>query len=168
MRVGTLNIQSARGGNLEGCCRGLAALNIDVAVLTETKLHNNVYTRQAFGYDILASKAASASQGGVALAIKNSRGKSWDVEDDRTYGPNVIACTWVSGTTRRRLIGVYIPPSDFDGATLNFLSEALEEAEIPVIVLGDLNANVKGKRDWSGRTTRAAIWRRRPRREETS
>lgn len=78
------------------------------------------------------------------MAIKTTRGKSWDVEDDRTYGPNVIACTWVSGTIRRRLIGVYIPPSEFDGATLNFLlSEALEEAKVPVIVMGDLSANAK-------------------------
>jgi len=59
MRVGTLNIQSARGGNLEGCCRGLAALNLDVAILTETKIANKVYTRRTSGYDIIASKAAS-------------------------------------------------------------------------------------------------------------
>ena len=143
MRVGTLNIQSARGGNLEGCCRGLAALNIDVAVLTETKLHNHLYTRQAFGYEVLASTAASSSQGGVALAVRVDRGSSWDVEDNKTYGPNVIACTWVSGMTRRRLIGVYIPPSEFNGATLNYLSEALEEATVPVIVMGDLNANAR-------------------------
>ena len=58
MRVGTLNVQSARGGNLEGCCRGLAALNIDVAVLTETKLHDNLYTRVAFGYEVLARRQA--------------------------------------------------------------------------------------------------------------
>ena len=143
MRVGTLNVQSARGGNLEGCCRGLAALNIDVAVLTETKLHDNLYTRVAFGYEVLASKAASASVGGVALAIRTDRGKSWDVEDYSTYGPNVIACTWFSGTFRRRLIGVYIPSSEYDGTTLNFLSEALEETQVPAIVLGDLNANVR-------------------------
>lgn len=143
MRVGTLNIQSARGGNLEGCCRGLAALNLDVAVLTETKLHNGVYARRAFGYEVIASTAASPSQGGVALAIKVDRGTSWNVEDDRTFGPNVIACTWVSGETRRRLIGVYLPPSDFTGNSLNCLSEALEEAKDPVIVLGDLNANVR-------------------------
>ncbi len=141
--MGTLNIQTARGGNLEGCCRGLAALNLDVAVLTETKLHNNVYPRLASGYEIIASVAASASQGGVALAIRTDRGKSWDVEDNRTYGPNVIACTWVSGSIRRRLIGVYIPPSEFNGATLNYLSEALEETDVPVIVMGDLNANVR-------------------------
>ena len=84
MRVGTLNIQSARRGNLEGCCRGLAALNIDVAVLVETKVHNNLYTRLAFGYNSVASKAASSSQGGVALAIKVDQSKRWTVDDDRT------------------------------------------------------------------------------------
>ena len=143
MRVGTLNVLSAREGNLEGCCRGLATMNIDVAVLTETKLHNESYAKEAFGYEVLASKAVSASQGGVALAIRKDRGKHWDVEDYKVYGPNVIACSWFSGTYRRRLIGVYIPPSEYDGATLNFFSAALEDSRDPVIVLGDLNANVR-------------------------
>ena len=97
MHAGTLNIQTGRGGNLEGCCCGLATMNFDVAVLTETKFHNSQYRRSAYGYKVLASVAASASQGGVALAIREDRGTSWDVEDDKTNGPNVIACTWVSG-----------------------------------------------------------------------
>ena len=88
------------------------------------------------------------------------------MEDDKTFGPNVIACTWVSGNIRRRLIGVYIPPSEYDGATLNFLSEALEEARVPVIVLGDLNANVRETGDWRGRETGAALWGRRARGEK--
>jgi len=44
--------------------------NVDVAFLTEAKLTDDKHTRAAFGFEILATKAMSASHGGVALAYQ--------------------------------------------------------------------------------------------------
>jgi hypothetical protein len=43
-------------------------MGIGVAVLRETKFFDNRYPKMAVGYNIMCSKAASCTQGGVALA----------------------------------------------------------------------------------------------------
>ena len=65
--VCTWNILTGRGGGLESACRALAAANVDIAVLQETKIINGVYTRCSSGYTIIASEAVSKQQGGPML-----------------------------------------------------------------------------------------------------
>jgi exonuclease III len=142
LRLGTLNVRSAQQGNLEGTLKGLEVLGIDICLLSETKLSDDKFTKAAFGYDVYATKAKSSSQGGVALAIKQARGKDWDTEDLQRYGPNVIGCTLVSGIKRTRVIGVYLPLQEADDASIESMVQAVTSATDPVVVLGDFNANL--------------------------
>ena len=41
------------------------------------------------------------------------------------HGPNVISCVLVSGDRRWNILGVYIPPSEDNGETVNYLIEAI-------------------------------------------
>jgi exonuclease III len=142
VRIGTLNVHSGRNANLDCALRGSHILGIDIIVLTETKIDDEKYTRYSHAYEIHATKAVSKSQGGVALAIRKDRGKEWDVEDLSVNSANVIGCTLVSGPIRKRLIGVYLLPSEFTGTTIDVLAQAVEAAKDPCMVLGDFNANL--------------------------
>jgi exonuclease III len=144
LRLGTFNVRSGRNGNLESCLRGLDLLLLDVVVLTETKLHDDKFTKMSSGYEIFATHARSTSQGGVALAIRKERGKRWDAEQLQRHGPNVIAFTLVSGKRRTRIIGIYLPPGEADESSLNSTGQAIEEAKDPVVVMGDFNADLGG------------------------
>jgi exonuclease III len=135
-------VRSMQNGNLEACLKGLEILGIDIAVLTETKIVNEIYTKSAAGYEVFATKAVSTSRGGVALAIWRQRGKQWETEDLERFGPNVIACTLVSGNKRTRLIGVYFPPNEVDDVSIDSMVKAAKAAKDPVTVLGDFNANL--------------------------
>lgn len=66
----------------------------------------------------------------------------WGMEDMEVYDTNVIACTLVTGTMRRRLVGVYLSPSEISGATWNGLEQACKEVKNPVWLLGDFNHNL--------------------------
>ena len=142
MRVGTLNIRNGRAGNLEAALRGLEILGIDIVVITETKFDNEKYPRLASGYEIYATKAPSNRRGGVAFAVRKDRGDSWEVEDLSIDSGNVISCTLVSGEQRTRLIGVYLSPTEYEGETLDVLSQVAQAADDPVMMLGDFNANL--------------------------
>jgi hypothetical protein len=86
-------------------------MKVDVTVLTETRLHNDCYTRSAFGYTVFATTTTYLNQGGVALVHCSSN--RWQVESEMRHGPNVISSLLISGRSCRLfLIGVYIPPAD--------------------------------------------------------
>jgi hypothetical protein len=72
IRIGTYNIRNGRAGNLEGALREMNKMNMDIVLLTETKLTNDQHTKRAFGYDVVATKARSKAQGGVALIYRES------------------------------------------------------------------------------------------------
>ena len=42
-------------------------MRVDFGVLTETKLNHTFFTHEANGFSVIATKAKSCSQGGVAL-----------------------------------------------------------------------------------------------------
>jgi len=52
--------------------------NVDLDLLTETKLMNGIYTQFSLDYHIVAMEAWSHSQGGVALFFWDS--PYWQVE----------------------------------------------------------------------------------------
>jgi hypothetical protein len=56
IRIGTYNIRNGRAGNLEGALRAMNKMNMDIVLLTETKLTDDQHTRKAFGYDVVATK----------------------------------------------------------------------------------------------------------------
>jgi hypothetical protein len=89
IRIGTLNIRDARNSNLEAALRASEQMKVDVTVLTETRLHNDCYTRSAFGYTVFAMTTTYLNQGGVALVHRSSN--RWQVESEMRHGPNVIS-----------------------------------------------------------------------------
>ena len=140
----TYNIQSGRNGRLEMALRAMQQMNLDIGILTETKLTRGIHTRWSSGYHVVATEARSEHQGGVALVYRDS--SHWQIELVCKHGPNVISCELVTGPKRVPLVGVYIPPNDL--TTLGYLEQALER--FPTgnpVVLGDLNVNLESPRD---------------------
>jgi exonuclease III len=84
-------------------------MNVDIAVLSEAKLMDDRYTNQSFGYEVIAMKAKSVFQGGVALVYRQS--EYWQVESVKLYGSNFISFQLVTGSRRYSFMGGgYAPP----------------------------------------------------------
>jgi len=108
--------------------------------VTETKITNDRYTRLASSYKILASKAASHNQGGIALLWKENY-LGFEVESAKLLLPNLLTFLLVTGNERFYCMGVYTPPTDTMGVEdLRAAWEACPEGCMPLI-LGDLNNN---------------------------
>jgi len=133
--LATLNITDGRRSRLNAAIRCMEQANVDVGLLTETKLRTDMYTKSAMGYTVLATKAVGMN-GGVALVHQ---------QGIRPFGPNAIRATLVSGQRRCYIIGVYVPPSETDGRTLDCIAQAWESTtnqRWPVILLGDFNVDL--------------------------
>jgi Reverse transcriptase (RNA-dependent DNA polymerase)/Endonuclease-reverse transcriptase len=145
IKIGTINIQHAGNSRLEQASRCLRLMNIDLAILTETKLPT-FHTTDCEGYKITISVAVNSYKGGVALCVRPSR--YFLVEGTATHGNNVISTYIVSGNKQWFLIGAYIPPSEHDHSTISQIELALatNRTNAPVILMGDLNINMKA--DW--------------------
>ena len=145
--VASYNIRSGRNGGLESALRAMEAMDVDLGVLLETKLTGGIYTRSSSGYSVVASDAASAHQGGIALFWRPD--KSYEVEDWRVRGPNVLSFVLVTGGQRFYAVGCYIPPNDL--STLPHVVQAWNECpagHTPApVLLGDLNINLRAPRD---------------------
>ncbi len=115
-------------------------MGVGLAVLTETKLTDDHYTRLASGFKILASKATSHNQGGIALLWKENH-PGYEVELARIATPNLLTFQLVTGNKQFYCMGIYIPPTDTMGVEdLRAAWEACPEGCIP-LVLGNLNIN---------------------------
>lgn len=141
LRVVTYNIVAGGGNNLNMVLRNVEQMRVDLGLLTETKFDHDKHTKECCGCTVVATKAKSHFQGGVALFYRTESDK-WSVEGARKHGPNVISCTLVSGHRRWTLIGACTPPSEEDGETLEFVAEAIHaRGGHPLIFLGDINAD---------------------------
>ena len=145
INIATLNLRDGRAGRLALACDRLRRHHVGIAVVTETKLQG-FHTTRASGFTIVATKAPSAHQGGVALVFKDDA--DWHVEDARPVGPNIVCGTIVHGMERTTIFGVYIPPSEVDLATTHALAEAMRGCDASrTIVVGDFNVALKKPRD---------------------
>ena len=137
----TWNIRSGRNGGLESACRALDLSNVAVAVLQETKITTDAYTKLSSGYRVQASKATSFRQGGVA--------SDFLLEEQRFFGPNVVAFRLITGRDKLYCGGAYIPPSDDTEATLDDVraAHAAQPKGFEFMLLGDLNINLDAPRD---------------------
>ena len=123
----------------------MKVLGVAFALLTETKVTRDIYTRHSSGYDVIATNAINAHQGGVAICWRKS--DAFEVEETKTWGPNVITTHLVTGRNRFFVVGGYIPPSDL--TTLAQIQKAWDQCPkgcIPLF-LGDLNINLESPRD---------------------
>jgi exonuclease III len=117
-------------------------MGISLGILTETKLVDDIYPTNAHGYTITATSGKNHHQGGVALFYKTDTTVS-TLEGTCQFGPNIIQTTLTTGLRRWTEIGIYIPPSEIDGSTLNYLQLAYNYANNDkVILLGDINVNL--------------------------
>ena len=145
MNIVTYNIQSGGNARLPMALEAMKRMNVDVGVFTETKLVAGKHTVNSSGYKVVATEAKSAHQGGVALFFRDA--EDWHIEGVKPFGPNVIAATIVSGNWRRSIIGVYIPPSEEDGKTIEFVRLAAHKMrKNPIILVGDLNVDLLNER----------------------
>jgi hypothetical protein len=116
----------------------MRTMKINIGILTETKVDEGMYTKAAHGHTIFATEARSNYQGGVA------ENKQFIIEGTRSFGPNVIRTTLVSGEKRWTIIGCYIPPSENDLNTLDFIQSAIQhDNNNEIIQLGNLNVNLQ-------------------------
>jgi hypothetical protein len=112
--VGAWNIRSARGGGLAAAAKGLCQMGVGCCVLTETKLTGDCYPKFISGYSVIASKAASPHQGGIALLWENEH-RDFEVETVKVCTPNLLTFQLITGEERYYVMGVYIPPADTTG-----------------------------------------------------
>jgi exonuclease III len=143
IKICAYNIISGHNSRLALAMKAIRSMNIDLGLLTKTKLTDNTYTMDSNRYEIFVTPAASKHQGGVAL-FYDKKSPLFAIEGTKTFGPNVIWVTLISSGKRRTLLGYYIPPSDHKNTTLNYLQVALQhDINHELILLGDLNVNLR-------------------------
>ena len=79
LRLATLNIIDGRRNRLNAALRCMKQMNVDIGLLTETKLSNDRYTKSAEGYRVEGTKA-DVGKGGVALVYRDS--KAWGLNSN--------------------------------------------------------------------------------------
>ncbi len=121
---------------------GLAQMGIGVAVLTETKFVDDRYPITAVGYTIMSLKAASCSQGGVALMWREDDLK-FKVELVLFHGPNRLTFQLTMGEEQIYAVGTHIPPNCTRGVEdIRRAAEACP-AGCKLLIMGDLNINAR-------------------------
>jgi hypothetical protein len=118
----------------------LEKAGIDIAILTETKLADEIHSKDCHGCAIECTQAVSRHQGGIALVAR--RTDAWCLEATRHHGRDVLSAVVICGNHRIPLIGVCSPPSSLN--SLPELVAALDRfAGRDSILLGDLNVNLE-------------------------
>jgi exonuclease III len=115
--------------------------NIQIVVLTETKITSEAYPN-AFGYKIKDSTAAFHYIGGVALAWQPNH-PLFTIESETLHGPNVIRAELVSGGMWRLIIRAYVAPSKTSLETMQHVAARQRCPDLPVIILGDFNVDLR-------------------------
>jgi hypothetical protein len=140
------NIRCGRNSGLSSVAKGLAQMSVGLAVLIETKVTDDCHPCLASGYKILASKATSHNQGGIALLWKENHG-GYEVESANIITPNLLTFQLITGDAQFHCMGIYVPPTDTVGVEdLRAAWEACPAGCTP-IVLGDLNINFRDPRN---------------------
>jgi exonuclease III len=141
LRICTYNIRNSSNSQMTFALKAMKTMGINLGILTEDKLIDNTYTTNAHGYVVVATQAKSHHQGGVAL-FYNKTTSLFTLKGTTSFGPNVICTTLVSGKRRWILVGVYIPPSETNRSTINYLQLVLQhDTNHDTILMGDLNVN---------------------------
>jgi hypothetical protein len=117
-------------------------MGVNFGALLETKLTKGVYMRWSSGYNVRATHAPSAWQGGISLFWRASDLYEYEVKEVELCGPNVLSFQLVTHAARYYIVGCYIPPNNL--TTLMHVEQAwmaCPKGCLP-IVLGDLNTNL--------------------------
>ena len=71
MRIGQWNVRGARGIKLQAIAKAAKESKVDILCISETNITGH-YTSTCCDYTVVASKANSEHQGGVAIFYKTS------------------------------------------------------------------------------------------------
>ena len=120
-------------------------MGVGCTILLQMKITDNRYSCTTSGYKVLATKAPSKHQGGVAL-LWQPEYEAFEIKATKIVTPNLITFQLVMGDKRYYIIGIYIPPNNTEGG--NNLRAAWEActANCHPIVMGDLNIHVRNPR----------------------
>ena len=156
VRLITHNVISAGGNDLNMVLRAMNHMHVDIGVLAETKLSHDKHTRNCEGHTVFSTKS-DGFKGGIALFCRNS--SQWTIEGIKAFGPDVIRWTVASGNRHWACLGIYMPPSEFNGNgdTLHWIEEATRNAKDHLIVMGDLNCNLRFAADSHGDDIRSVL-----------
>jgi len=145
--ITTYNVVSARGTKLLEALRAMKDLNTDIAILTEAKLTGDRHARMGHGFHVFATNASSPSKGGIVLAWRAGQ-QHWTLEGMRAVSANTISATLVTGNQRWLLLGTYLTPNEPPDDELDRIeTEFRRHPHLPVILLGDLNADIDDATD---------------------
>lgn len=139
IRIGTYNIRSGNHVKLPMAIRAMDLAQVDVCVLTETRL-SGYHTLKYRGYQVVATNIGAARTGGVALIFREA--KHWHIEGYRTHGPNVLSAYLRSGDKAWLLIGAYFPPSADAHQMAAAIDVATQRSNGPTIICGDFNMRI--------------------------
>lgn len=133
---------------MESACRSLKSLEVDIAILQETKLAGGFHTHNKSGYAVVASDAVSINQGGVALVWREHGG--YEIEEIKIVHPHVLTFQLVVRGVRPvrfYVVGCYIPPEDL--TTLEHVKNALAQRPggCKPLLVGNLNVDLECPRD---------------------
>ncbi len=81
---------------MAAAAKGLRQMEVGCAVLTETKLTDARYSKHIDGYHVIALKATSPQQGGIAL-LWTARHQDFEVEAVQISSPHVLTFQLVTG-----------------------------------------------------------------------
>ena len=108
---------------------------------------HNKYPWYTPGYNVIASKATSHNQGGVALLWKEGDDLP-GVEAACIVMPNLLTFQLITDVERFYVMGIYIPPNDSLGVNDLRAAWNLCPADCVPLILGDLNINFKHPQDY--------------------
>jgi hypothetical protein len=121
-------------------------MGVGLAILSETKLSDDYHPCPTSGYMILASKATSHNQGGIALLWKENH-LGYEVDWACIVMPSLLTFHLITGNEKFYCMSIYIPPIDTMGVDdLRASWEACPAGSIR-IVLGDLNIDLRDPRN---------------------
>ncbi len=94
--VAAWNIRCRWGNGLTFAAKGLAKMGVGCAILSEMKITDDHYTSMTSGYKVLATKAPSKHQGGIALPWQPDH-EAFEIEATKVVTPNLITFQLVTG-----------------------------------------------------------------------
>jgi hypothetical protein len=65
IKIGTFNMMSGANSRLALAMKAMRSMNVDIGILTETKLTDDFHPMKSNGYDIITTQATSRQQGGL-------------------------------------------------------------------------------------------------------